>query len=192
MPTTGLGGRDGGVLELLEPPRMPKRVSRPLSGQGSFSRILRTFRRAGVSNSPGSLMPSGLPRKETLGSSVNNARGRSYGRGVAPHDPGAIGPGLCGFPGIILLGSSVNRARRRDGASRPGPDWSSADLRRRASVRPAVGCGGLSVPVWGQEVPQRGQELVGCLLGEPVPGAGNDDALHVVRELLLNRIGLLA
>jgi hypothetical protein len=25
-----------------------------------------------------------------------------------------------------------------------------------------------------------------------VPGAGNDDALHVVRELLLNRIGLLA
>src|SRR5918997_4129163 len=133
-----------------------------------------------------------LPRISLLVISLITASSRSYGRGVASHGPGAIGPGLCGFPGITLLGSSVNRARRRDGASRPGPDWSSADLRRRASVRPAVGCGGLSVPVWGQEVPQRGQELVECLLGEPVPGAGNDDALHVVRELLLNRIGLLA
>jgi hypothetical protein len=52
---------------------MPKRVTRPLNGQGSFSRILRTFRGAGVSNSPGSfyaLEPSEFPKIEFSGSPV--------------------------------------------------------------------------------------------------------------------------
>ena len=46
--STGLVGRDGGVLERLEPPRMPKRVTRPLYGRVSFSGIVRTSRRARV------------------------------------------------------------------------------------------------------------------------------------------------
>src|SRR5919112_5148762 len=50
-----------------------------------------------------------FPRTRYAGNSVYGADGRSYGRGVTSHGPGAIGPGLCGLPGIILLGSSVNR-----------------------------------------------------------------------------------
>ena len=44
-----------------------------------------------------------------LGSSVISARSRSYVGGYGPLEPGPIGPGLGGFPGITLLGSSVNR-----------------------------------------------------------------------------------
>ena len=46
---------------------------------------------------------SELPVTHILGSSVNNVRGRSYGAGVAPHDPESIGPGPGGFPSGALL-----------------------------------------------------------------------------------------
>ena len=42
---------------------------------------------------------------------MNNARGRSYEAGVAPHDPGSIGPGRCGFPRTPISGSSVNKGK---------------------------------------------------------------------------------
>ncbi len=45
-----------------------------------------------------------------LGISVNNVWGRSYAGGYGPVEPEPIGPGLGGFPGITLLGSSVNRS----------------------------------------------------------------------------------
>jgi hypothetical protein len=46
-----------------------------------------------------SLVPeTAFPRMEAVGSSVNTASSRSYGAGVAPHDPGSIGPGLGGLP----------------------------------------------------------------------------------------------
>ena len=57
----------------------------------------------------GRIAPVRYLRSSPLGCSVNNVRGRSYGAGVAPHDPGSIGPGLCGFPRTLLLGFSVNR-----------------------------------------------------------------------------------
>ena len=48
---------------------------------------------------------------KALGSSVNRVRSRSYKGGYAPVGPGPIGPGLGGFPGISLPGSSVNRGQ---------------------------------------------------------------------------------
>src|SRR4051794_37159604 len=44
--------------------------------------------------------------------------------------------------------------------------------------------GGRHVVVRGQELGQRRQQLVGRLLGNEVAGAGNDHALHVVRDRL--------
>ena len=40
---------------------------------------------------------------------------------------------------------------------------------------------GRPVPVRGQERRQRGEQLVGSLLGDPVGAAGDDQGLHVVR-----------
>src|SRR5918997_5907948 len=54
-------------------------------------------------------MPAEFPRTGYAGNSVCRADGRSYGREVSSHGPGAIRPGLCGLPGISLLGISVNR-----------------------------------------------------------------------------------
>jgi hypothetical protein len=51
---------------------------------------------------------------KALGSSVNTASSRSYTGGYGPVELGPIGPGLGGFPGITLLGSSVNRLTRNN------------------------------------------------------------------------------
>jgi hypothetical protein len=69
---------------------------------------------------PALFMPSGFPRIGISGSLVNTASSRSYGAGVAPHDPGSIGPGLGRFPRTTLLGVSVNRGKRK-GRSPEGP-----------------------------------------------------------------------
>src|SRR5215211_2992313 len=58
-------------------------------------------------------------------------------------------------------------------AERPGRGGSTGPEGIRRSRR---------VSVRGQERGQRRQQLVGRLLGEPVAGVGNDDALHVGRE----------
>src|SRR5215208_359443 len=59
------------------------------------------------SNSPGSSYASEFPRMKALGSSVNGTRSRSYEAGVAPHDPGSIGPGLGGFPRSPYTGKNT-------------------------------------------------------------------------------------
>ncbi len=48
------------------------------------------------------------------------------------------------------------------------------------SMRPGVGAAAGSLPVRGQERGQRGQRLLGSLLGRMVAAAGNDQGLHVV------------
>jgi hypothetical protein len=61
-------------------------------------------------------------------------------------------------------------------------------LTNRDGVRP--GRGGLTVP--GQERCERGNQLLGSLIGDPAAGAGDDDGLHFGRGGLHPVPGLFA